>query len=286
MNTLIDTAKHLNELSKAQHQPLFEQIEWPDALADDDLVMSPELTSLYKTDYFDILTPAQINQLAMLELVNFFSVNIHGERHLIAGIAERIHQEQHPVISQYLHHFVDEENKHMACFAEFCQRYAGFIYNERGVRFAREYAPGEEDFLFFTRALIFEELVDSYNATMARDERLCAVSKQINAMHHREESRHRAFGRRLVVSIFEENSPSWNEATLQGIRDYLAAYLRESWKSLYNPEVYAALGFEQPYKLREHIWEHPATRKHRKTYSAGIIRFLIKQGILIEEPQL
>ena len=286
MKTIIHTAEHLSKLSKEQHQSLFELINWPDALADDDLVMSPELLSLYGTELYDTLTPEQVNELARQELVNFFSVNIHGERHLIAGIAERLHQKQHPAINDYLHHFIDEENKHMACFAEYCQRYAGYIYRERGVVFPRDYAPNEENVLFFAKALIFEELVDGYNAYMARDKRLCDVSLQINDMHHRDESRHRAFGRCLVASLFEEYSTLWDEQTKKGVSDYLGAYLKESWRSLYNSEVYEALGFEEPYELREIIWQHPLTRSHRQRYSAGIVKFLMKHGILLEEPTL
>ena len=286
MQTLINTATHLSDLSKAQHQPLYNQISWPEKLADTDLVMSPELLSLYNTEVFQTLTAEQINQLARLELVNFFSVNIHGERHLIAGIANRLHQQQHPAVSEYLHHFVDEENKHMACFAEYCHRYAGHIFRERSVIFPRDYAPGEEDVLFFAKALIFEELVDAYNAHMARDERLCAVSRQINDMHHREESRHRAFGRRLLVELFEQYSSSWTSETIQDVRDYLCAYLLECWKSLYNPEVYEAMGFAQAYEVRETAWNTPASQQHRKMFSAGISKFLMKHQILVEEPLL
>lgn len=286
MNTLIETAQHLSALSKTHQQTLYSHIHWPDVLADTDLVMSPELLSLYHTEVYASLAPDQVRALARLELVNFFSINIHGERHLMAGIAERIHGQQDTAVSEYLHHFIDEENKHMACFAEYCRRYAGYHFPEHSVRFPRQYAAGEEDFLFFAKALIFEELVDGYNAHMAGDVRLCDVSVQINAMHHGDESRHRAFGRRLVAELYEQYAPSWSTMTRQGIRDYLAAYLRESWKSLYNPAVYRAMGFAEANSLRESAWQAQAARAHRETYSAGIIRFLCKHDILLEVPEL
>ena len=111
-------------------------------------------------------------RLSFCETVNFFSLNIHGEKRLIEGLARRLYRRGMEDLTAYLHHFLDEENKHMVYFGGFCTEYAGKVYPDRKVAFPREYAAGEEDFLFFAQVLIFEEIVDVYNVHLATDERL------------------------------------------------------------------------------------------------------------------
>lgn len=287
MKTPSTVSNHLIEQSRRQHIAFFDQIHWPDSLDEQDLLMSPELLSLYQIPWFETLNEAQVRKLALLELCNFFSLNIHGERHLMAGMSARLHQQQDTNINRYLHHFIDEENKHMHCFAEFCRRYAGFIYEDGNITFPRSYAPGEEDFLFFGKALIFEELVDVYNARMAKDQRLCSLSRQINHMHHVEESRHRAFGRSMVQQMFADYATSWSEEVLQGIRDYLSRYLQHSWQGFYNTRVYAALDLHDKQDLqniKQQAWQ--SGTHHRQSCSAPIIGFLLDSHILLEEPTL
>jgi hypothetical protein len=283
MNNCIETANRLSTVSKQRQQPLLQNIDWQDKLDLTRWAMSPELISLYGTEFYEALSDEEKKQLSLLESINFFSLNIHGERHLVSGIMQRIHREQEPEISQYLHHFVDEENKHMAFFAEFCHRYAGFIYPERGIVLPRDYEPGESDFLFFAKALIFEELVDAFNARMAKDNDLHPVVQQINELHHLDESRHRAFGRQMVVNIFEQWRDCWSVEKLDEIRQHLVAYLDESWKSFYNPDVYRDLGCSEPLVLREQAINSKHSHQLRLKMSAGILQFLYQHNILVEE---
>src|SRR6185295_3917673 len=140
--------------------------------------------------------------------------------------------------SPYLHHFLDEENKHLVYFGGFCRRYAGKVYPDRKLDFPRKYAPGEEDFLFFARVLVFEELADVHNQRMAGDERLAPIARRINLIHHLEETRHLVFGRQIVAELFERHAPGWSSGVLDGLRGYLAAWIVATWREYYNPEVY------------------------------------------------
>lgn len=283
MNNCIETASRLSTVSKQRQQPLLQNIDWQDKLDLTRWAMSPELISLYGTEFYEALSDKNKKQLSLLESINFFSLNIHGERHLVSGIMQRIHREQEPEISEYLHHFVDEENKHMAFFAEFCHRYAGFIYPERGIVLPRDYEPGESDFLFFAQALIFEELVDAFNARMAKDNALHPVVQQINKLHHLDESRHRAFGRRMVVNVFEQWRNFWSVEKLADIRQHLMAYLTESWKSFYNPDVYRDLGCDEPFSIREQAMNSEHSQQLRQKMSAGILEYFYQHNILVEE---
>lgn len=283
---LTPVVERLCDLSQRQYANPYAEIEWPERLDPDQWFMSPELISIHGTDAYDALSDLDRRRLSFFEAVNFFSLNIHGERPLVEGLARRLYRKGHQAIASYLHHFLDEENKHMIYFGGFCTRYAGKIYPDKKLTVPRTYAPGEEDFLFFAKILIFEEVVDVYNIRMAQDARLAPLARRINLLHHLDEARHLVFGRLLVQTLWREHAARWSGATVQALRDYLAAYLVATWQEYFNPDVYRDAGLEDPFGLRERAFVHPAARAQRRGISAGCVRYLIQNGILLEEPAL
>ena len=96
-----------------------------------------------------------------------------GGAALVAGLSDRLYsRSNNKHITEYLHHFLDEENKHMVMFGEFCHRYIGKVYPEKKISLPREYAKGEEEVAFFCKVMVVEELGDYYNVMIDRDERL------------------------------------------------------------------------------------------------------------------
>jgi hypothetical protein len=276
---LVATAARLSAASRRAYQNPYEAIEWPEALDRDQWFTSPELISLYGTPLWDGLGERARRELSFWEAVNFFSLNIAGERSLMEGLAARLYRPGLEDVSEYLHHFLDEENKHSVWFATFCRRYAGRIYPDRTVVFPREHAAGEEDFLFFARVAIFEEIVDRYNVAMGRDERLVPVARRINANHHAEETRHLVFGRRIVEHLWRRHSPSWSDATVAGVRAHLAGFLEATWRTYYNPDVYRDAGFADPWATARQAWDHPATAAHRADLSRPCLRVFADAGV-------
>ncbi len=280
------TVERLCALSKTRYANPYAEIEWPATLDPEQWYLTPELISIYGTETYARLSEAERRRLSFYEAVNFFSLNIHGERPLVEGLARRLYRKGNDAISAYLHHFLDEENKHMVYFGGFCTRYAGKIYADKKLAFPRDYAPGEEDFLFFAKILIFEEIADGYNIRMSKDARLAPIARRINLLHHLDEARHLVFGRLLVPQLFQTYRGRWSDATLQGMRDYLGRYLVASWNEYSNPEVYRDAGLSEPYALKESAFNHPAARARRRLMSRGCIRFLLANEILTEEPEL
>ena len=287
-DALAVTVQRLCESSRTHYANPYEAIaQWPAALDPAQWFTSPELVSLFGTPVWDGLDEAQRRRLSFWEAVNFYSLNIHGEKPLVEGLAQRLYRRGGGAVDPYLHHFLDEENKHMVYFGEFCTRYAGRIYPDRKLAFPREYADGEEELLFFAKVLIFEEIVDVYNVQMSLDTRLHPVARRINSLHHLDEARHLVFGRRLVPELFARWAPSWSEDTLRGVRAYLASYLRATWKEYYSPDVYRDAAVPgDPYELAEQAFEHPACRRHRERVSQRCIDYLIEHGLLQEAPAL
>jgi hypothetical protein len=278
--------QRLCAVSKAKYANPYTEIDWPEQLDGDQWCMSPELISIYGTEAYRHLSAAEQRRLSFYEAVNFFSLNIHGERALIEGLVRRLYRKGHRALAPYLHHFLDEENKHMTYFGGFCMRYAGKIYADKKLAVPRTYAPGEEDFLFFAKVLLFEKIVDVYNVRMAKDMRLVPLVCRINLLHHLDEARHLAFGHLLVQQLFHEYRHQWSDATLHAVRDYLSHYLVATWQEYFNPEVYRDAGLDDPYGLKECAFHQPWARAHRHEVTQSCIRYLLTTGILSEEPAL
>ena len=283
MATLSELTTRLCRISQEHFIDPFSRLEWPESLDRDQWFMSPELISLHGTRHFDALDEEQRQKLSFFELINFFSINIHGERLLIEGLAKRLYRKNTETVSPYLHHFLDEENKHMFYFGRFCNKYAGKIYEEKKFAIEREYADGEEEFLFFARVMLFEELVDVYNRRMAKDQQLVPIAREINWLHHFEEARHLVFGRRIVEELFESHASGWASEARDRIRDELAHFLDGTWKEFFNPEVYKDAGLPDAYGLRRDLLTDETVEARRKTLSERCARTLYKVGLLTQE---
>jgi hypothetical protein len=294
---MTDLAAIVDKLCQASERDFYNPgtFDWPESVQMEDWFTSPELISIYGMPAYDTMSEQNRRRLSFFEAINFFSLNIHGEKSLVEGLAKRLYAKNTKVVSPYLHHFLDEENKHMMYFGGFCTRYAGKVYPDRKMAFERDYAPGEEDFLFFVKVMIFEEIVDYYNVKMGVDDRLNSVARFINMMHHKDEARHLVFGRKVVTELFAQHSPTWSALTLQSVRDYINGYLEATWKEYYNPAVYkdAGLadvckdaGLADVYDLQKAAIAHPSSKAHRKKVSGSCVAFLLKNGILLEEPSL
>ncbi|HVF89065.1 MAG TPA: diiron oxygenase [Blastocatellia bacterium] len=291
MSEFATTVERLCEASKRDYMNPYSSLEWPETLDPEQWFTSPELISLYGSEAYDRLREPVRKRLSFYEAVNFFSLNIHGEKALVEGLARRLYARgpggsESEEVTGYLHHFLDEENKHMIYFGRFCTKYAGKIYPDKKMAFPREYEEGEEDFLFFAKIMIFEEISDAFNVRMARDDRLVPLARRINLLHHRDEARHLVFGRRMVKELFTRHSEKWSGRTLEGVREYVGNYLKATWREYYNPEVYKDAGLDSPYETYSAALDEPGGRERRRRISEPCVRYLLENEILIEEPLL
>jgi hypothetical protein len=254
-------------------------LAWPASLPDDAWCMSPELVSLHGLPAWNALDLAGQRRLAFFECVNFFTLNIHGERALMEGIARRLYAKDLADHTHDLHHFLAEENQHMTWFGGFCRRYAGKIYPDRKLVLPREHARGEEDVLFFARVMIFELLVDTFNRRMAKDERLHPLVREINRRHHEDESRHLAFGRLLVEDLWRRHAPAWSDETRAAVPVYLAAYLAATWREYYNPDVYKDAGIPEPIRTAREAFASDVARARRAEIETKCVRVLRDMGL-------
>jgi hypothetical protein len=285
LRSLAGTVDRLSALSEREFQNPYRAAEWPASVDPEGAwFSSPELLSLYGTPFFEELDERARRRLSFHEAANFYSLNIHGEKTLMRGLAARLYRKDLIEVAPYLHHFLDEENKHSIYFGRFCTRYAR-IYPSRQPEFQQAERRDIDDFIFFAKVLIFEHIADYYNARQADDERLDQIARFINHNHHAEESRHLAFGRRLVAALWDACAPDWSESTKSTIRGDLEQFFIASWREYYNPGVYTDMRFADPWQVADMAWSADLQRDHRYKASRKCVRFLTSAGILEQEPR-
>lgn len=277
---LQEVAAKLSVISRKNSYDPYELFEWPDSLPATDYWMAPELMTCYGTPIWNELTEQQRLSLSHWESVNFFSLNVHLIRELIGEVADRIYETRFPGLSDFFHDFISEENKHMWFFATFCLRYGGKVYPSGKIFSPASAAQSVlRDIMVFGRILIAEELCDAFNMKMAEDTRLPVLVQQINLIHHRDESRHIAFGRQMMRSLSNQAAAMAGEEELRMVGDYLARYMSVCLRSFYNQAMYADAGIEDGRRLRARLLEDPVRRQTHRELMDRTTVFLERLGL-------
>lgn len=268
-NPITQTLNRIIGMSIDTYYNPYKMFQWPDELPEEQWWMSRELMTVHGTAIEKQLTEKQLMAISRWESIHFYSLNVHGIRELLLEVIKRIHTPGFELESEFFHHFVGEENEHMWFFATFCNKYGGKIYKDKKSKWSIESVePDIESLLVFARILIFEEIVDYFNLRMGRDESLHPIIRQVNSIHHQDESRHIAFGREIVKQLFAGVRAKHSPERLAEIDDYLSRYLAASIQSLYSPAVYQDAGLPEPYKVRAALIEDPA----RRAYDAKVLK--------------
>jgi hypothetical protein len=282
-----EVVPRLVRFSRERSWDVYEDIDWPDTLSGASYCMAPELMSVWGTPLWQELDEAQRLRLSLYECANFFSLTLQGERPLVAGLSDRLYSSRvTPSETEYLHHFLDEENKHMVMFGTFLNRYVGRVYPEKKLAFARAYAKGEEEVMFFCKVLVVEEVGDYYNVRMMGDGRLEPIVRELNELHHRDESRHIAFGRLHLRELSSYWLSRWTPEVLERFRTWLAQYLKASWIDFYNPAMYRDAGIPAPFEVRQRLLAEPAGEVFRNKASSKLVRLFTDCGLLTAAPSL
>lgn len=287
-NPITTTLNRIIGMSIDTYYNPYKTFQWPDELPEEQWWMSPELMTLHGTAVEKQLTEKQLMAVSRWESIHFYSLNVHGIRELLIEVVKRIHTPGFELESEFFHHFVGEENEHMWFFATFCLKYGGKIYKDKKSKFSIDsLEPDIESLLVFARILIFEEIVDYFNYRIGRDESLHPIIRQVNSIHHQDESRHIAFGREIVKQLFAGVRAKHPPQRLQEIDDYLSRYLTSSIQSLYSPAVYQDAGIPDPYKVRAAVIEDPVRREYdaktlKRTLDFFTENHIISKGAVLQ----
>jgi hypothetical protein len=274
----------LVSLSNSDKHNVFNDIIWPDKLEDNQYWICQNLISLYNTPLYAQVTEVDLFRISKEECINFFSLNVHGIRDLLLDVIEYIHKPKFEVVSEFLHHFIDEENEHMYFFAKFCQKYGRKIYDDRFVKYPiSKTSENIRMFNVFMRIWVFEEIVDYYNYQMANDTSLHPFIQEINSLHHKDESRHIAFGGELLHTIFKDLLRTESADTIDSVRSYTREYIKNRMTMFYNPYAYQEAGMKDGYSIRKLLLDNEGRKQKHEIILKRLLNKLYNYGILISK---
>jgi hypothetical protein len=279
----VDLLDRLGQKSVEDHRNPYLLFDWPDELPQEAPWMSDDLLTVYGTAVAEELDESTRFRLSKWESINFYSMNVHGIRDLLIEVVNRIHMPGFETPSDFFHHFIDEENQHMWFFAEFCLRYGKKLYSSPKLPSAGNEDVDVQNFLVFSRILLFEEIVDFYNVRMGDDARLHPTIRQVNALHHQDESRHIAFGRELVALLFQRVREQLDEEQLLQIEQYVKRYIVYSLQLFYSPQAYLDAGIADAFDFRSRVMADEGRRAIERRSIRKPMSFLLKQGILRDD---
>jgi hypothetical protein len=279
--------ERITEMSVETYYNPYKMFEWPETLLDEQWWMTPELLTIANTRFAEELPEKQRMALSKWESIHFYSLNVHGIRELLLEVVKRVQMPGYEEESEFFHHFIGEENEHMWFFATFCSKYGRKIYPNKKLAFSiDDVSPDIESFLVFSRILIFEEIVDYFNLRMGRDEALHPIIRQVNSIHHQDESRHIAFGREVVKKLFDHITATQPLDQVAKAQDYIERYLVASIHSLYSPSVYKDAGIANPYELRNQLLQEPGRKEADEKALKRTLDFFQGHAILTHEVKL
>jgi hypothetical protein len=113
---------------------------------------------------------------------------------------------------------------------------------------------------------------------MATDQTLPPIAREINRVHHQDESRHVAFGRMIFVNLLDQVIKR-DPAEVPAIAEYLENYLQYSIGTLYNPAAYRDAGIPDALALRRRALAHPARMEAHEQVLKRTRKFLSKAGV-------
>lgn len=209
------------------------------------------LHPLAGTGWLQDLPPARSRSVELQELRRFFSLSFHGEEALLKGLRVLLAAEEGAPFRAYLPTLIEEEERHQRMFQSFCQAHAGGLLPDQMFPFPGESADPTRLLVFFCQAFLFEELLDAYNRDLAQDAGLDPLVREINRLHHEEESRHLAFDLTVIPHILESLDSALGPERMAReraeIAEYLERYLHWLEAAFCTHEAYAAAGLPRPH---------------------------------------
>ncbi|KDB06347.1 P-aminobenzoate N-oxygenase AurF [Burkholderia sp. lig30] len=296
MDTLEDWQARLNDVAtrlsvislspgKGLHQP-FTRVTYQAELDRSRPQFPEELLSLYHHPIYASLSAEQKWTLGLLETVNFFSINIHGERKLVQGLEERLYVPSRFGgswdIGNYLQHFIHEENAHTHMLAGYCYRYGDGVMKDYAIQVEEpRLSDVGTELLFFGRVFVLEMFLDYLNTGAMRDERLDVTVRQIHRFHHDEEARHMAFDREVIEFCVKRLEAAGLRDEMKLIAKLLDDYGRVAVKSLYSPVVYKKIGIKNPTAVAQEAQTIPRRIEIENAWRANARAFLDKMRLAV-----
>jgi len=274
--------KLINGSDKKKYDP-FNRVEYQEKLSGDHWQFPETLMSLYYSPIYQELSDEQRWRMSLLEAINFFSINIHGEQALVAAMEPRLYRDKRagedPVSSQYMQRFIHEENSHTYMLADYCLRYYGSIFPDRSFAVEQPKLSVEaEDILYYGRIYILETYLGFVNEKTFNNPDVDKTAHQVHLYHFTDEVRHKAWDKVMIEENFHRAKAKGLDEELRRVQVLLTTYQEYVEQSSCNPLVYRVMGFENILQLRTEAVANLRRKEMLSVWAEGLTQFFSKVG--------
>ncbi len=218
-------------------------IDWSAPIPDDKWGMQPERMSLYGTDLWRGLSEEQQRVLSLHEAASMASVGLWFEILLMQMMLRDLYHDD--PTSAHMHYALTEvadECRHSTMFGKAIAHLGVPAYGPQ----RRIHQLGQ---LFntvvrgpsaYASTLVAEEMLDTWQRELVKDERVQPVTRMVSRIHVLEEARHMTFARDEV----QRSVPGLSRARLAVHQSVTAQVCFIVARALVNPEVYRSVGID------------------------------------------
>jgi hypothetical protein len=240
--------------------------------------MPPEHVSLYGTELWDQLSPAERIELSKHEIASGMSVGLWFEIVLMALLSRYAYDlDPRSAHAQYALTELGDETRHTIMFARACEvmgvpRYRPPRLTHEVTRIAKAAMGGPS---MFAAVLVAEETTDRVQRIMMDDPSLQPLIRQVNRIHVIEEARHVRFAREEVSRRM--TGMRWPMRELH--RQLTAAISYLIIDSMVDPAVYKSVGID-PREGRSVAASNPYHQQSRRWRAERITEFLREEKLI------
>jgi hypothetical protein len=202
---------------------------------------------IYGTRFWDQLNPEQRHEMLWQEIARDISMFIWLEQRLpplFVGYINKYRDDISPHIYEYLMIFSREEIVHTLAFRRFMKSANLRLFPPpAGYALLFDVLPTMHPVVGILYTLLLEWLAELGAMHITRDETIDPLTRQLFLVHHKDETRHIAFGRKIVENFFDTAPPE----VLDSIRAKVGAQLSNLFSLYtYNAAIADHVSFRFP----------------------------------------
>lgn len=253
-------------------------IDWAAPIEEGKVYLPLERVSLYGTDLWERMTPAQRVELSKHELASIAGTGLWFEMILMQMLLRYAYrrdiQEAH---TQYALTEVGDETRHALMFAKAIRHLGMPTYRPPKAidTLARLYKATASGPMLFAPVLVAEETLDRLQREAMNHPDLDPVVRMVNRIHVVEEARHVRFAREEVarqMPTLRGPLRAWHQLATAVVSSFVVHVM-------VNPAVYDAVGLDRDEAVKA-ARDNPHFHETRRWMGEKIMDFLSKQGLV------
>jgi hypothetical protein len=253
-------------------------VDWDQPFIDGLYFMPPDQVSLYGTPLWARMSEQQRIDLSRHESSSIAQCGVWLELILDQLLLRHVYNEDpRSAHAQYALTEIADECRHSIMFARMVEKFDTPRYGPQAWarilgRIFPAVIPGIES---FGSMLMAEEILDSGQRLLMKDERVQPLVRRVSAIHVAEESRHIGYARAEMMRMVAAANPVRREIAA----GYISVTGLITGNSLVNPKVYAECGIDV-WEARRAILHSPHRREIHRIWTGRLQTFFTEVGLM------